>query len=134
MTMKGDCLDYYIICQPCVMPSSWHASTTLGWSTHSHNIGLIHTHTHNTGLIHTHTQHWADQHTHTTLGSSTHTHNTGLIHTHTQHWADAQTISHWNTATCQRATHGCLFKKTKQLFGRRSISSETSTVNHSTLL
>ncbi len=58
--MKGDCLDYYIMCQPCVLPSSMAA----------------------------HTQHWADPHTHTTLGCSRnntqhwadpHTHKIGLI-------------------------------------------------------
>ncbi len=33
MTMKGDCVDYYIMCLPCVMPSSMAA--------HAHNTGLI---------------------------------------------------------------------------------------------
>ncbi len=42
MTMTGDCLDYYIMYQPCVMPSSM-----------------------------AHTQHWADPLTHATLGWST---------------------------------------------------------------
>ncbi len=42
MKIEGNCLDYYIMCQPCVMPGSMsHPHTTLDWSTHSHNTGLI---------------------------------------------------------------------------------------------
>ncbi len=57
--MKGDCLNYYIICQPCIKSSS-----------------MVHTHTH----TYTHTQLHTNTYTHT----YTHTHNTGyegLIHT-----------------------------------------------------
>ncbi len=57
---------YYIMFQPCVMPSSMahtHTHTCTNTRAHTHTCTHIHTHTH----THTYTQHWAEPHTHTTL-------------------------------------------------------------------
>ncbi len=61
MTVKGKCLDYYFMCQPCVTPSSV-------------------AYTHNTKLIHILIHHLADPHPHTPLGWSTYSYTTRLIH------------------------------------------------------